>query len=112
MLTALDSVADKAKIVVRGLPKPVQVGASAGDNDGKRNLTLLVSSPLFPDKKKCTCSVGSVEELTAALQQSLGLQGQRIGKPCPPSPFLRCLCRPPCPFPVPFPVLLGFTVES
>ena len=27
----------------------------------------LVSSPLFPDKKKCTCSVGSVEELTAAL---------------------------------------------
>ena len=38
-----------------------------------------VSSPLFADKKKCTCSVGSVEELTAALQQSLGLQGQRIG---------------------------------
>ena len=74
-MTSLDDVPDKAKVTIRAVPKPVAYGGG-GSVAGRRNFTLLVSSPnneLFADKKKCILSASSVEELTAELQKNLSL---------------------------------------
>jgi len=52
---------------------PTPTSALAAPVVGARTLTLLVESQFFADKKKCTATVASMDELQATLQKVLGV---------------------------------------
>eukprot|EP01050_Picozoa_sp_SAG11_P018441 SAG11_NODE_2785_length_2975_cov_1.465229_1_plen_222_part_00 len=68
LLTSLDQLRSKDKVELR--PDAADDGAGGA----KRNFKLLVTSPLFADKRKCQVSAGSVEELVAGVRTKLEIE--------------------------------------
>ena len=70
LLTSLDQLKPKDKIELRPI-RTSNSGGGAGGGPPKRKLNLLVESPLFEDKRRCTVEAGDLAELISGLQQKL-----------------------------------------